>query len=213
MPEQIQTSFIPKAPITASAKPAQTAPVGFMTVLALILALASVAAFAGAFAYKEVLTQKVAVAKSSVDRLKEDMSLENLRELEHLNTSLINAKKILASHVSSNRIFALLQQTTIPAVRYSSFNFKGAEVAVKGSARTYEDIAAQAAVFKTMTDKITTANFSDFTVDKITNVVNFNLSLTIAPEAFRYLGEAAPLPVETPATSTATGGSSIVPNP
>ena len=205
MPGEIQTSFIPKAPLT-SAKPASQSSVGLMTVLGLILLLTSVAALGGAIAYKAVLAQEVENIKILIASKKDEMPAANLQDIERLNNSLTNANRLLDSHVSSNRIFKLLQDTTIPAVRYTSFNFSGTEVAVKGTARTYEDVAAQAKVFEGMTQSITSFAFSDFTVDQATKIVSFNLALTVAPEAFRYLGESTPTtPVSLlGATSTAT---------
>lgn len=189
MPGEIQTSFIPKAPITASAKPAQSSSVGMMTVISLILALSSVIVFGGTFAYKEVLKKEVDGVKASIASKKADMPLANLKQIEQLNISLNNARNLLNAHVSTNRIFTLLRETTVPPVRYSSFNFDGTEVKIKGSARNYGDVAAQARVFDGMKDKITAFQFSDFTVDKTTNTVTFSLALTVAPEAFRYIAE------------------------
>ena len=204
MPGEIQTSFIPKTPITSSAKPASQSSVGLMTIIGLILLLTSAAALGGAFAYKAVLAQEVENIKALIVSKKDEMPAANLQEIERLNNSLTNANRLLDSHVSSNRIFKLLQDNTIPAVRYTSFNFSGTEVVVKGTARTYEDVAAQAKVFDGMTQSITSFAFSDFTVDQTTKIVSFNLALTVAPEAFRYLGESTPTTPVSPSSATST---------
>lgn len=206
MPGEIQTSFIPKTPITASAKPASQSSVGLMTVLGLVLLLTSVAVLGGALAYKAVLIQEVADIKVRIASKKDEMPAANLQEIERLNNSLVNANRLLDGHVSSNQIFKLLQDNTIPAVRYTSFSFKGNEVQVKGTARTYEDVAAQAQVFDGMTESITAFTFSDFTVDQTTKTVSFSLVLTVASDVFRYAGESTPTtPIVPPnPTSTAT---------
>lgn len=188
MPGEIQTSFIPKAPITASARPAQQSSVGFMTVIGLILALSSAAVFGGAFFYKTIIGQRVADVQGRIESLKSEMPIENLKKIEATSISLSNAKNLLEKHVSSNRVFSLLASSTVPSVRFTSFDFKGDEVSVKGATKSYEDVAAQAQIFESeaMKSKILSYEFSDFTVDKITNTVTFSLALTVAPAAFRY---------------------------
>ncbi len=213
MPGEIQTSFIPKAPITAAAKPAERSSVGFMTVISLILVLASVAVFGGALAYKQILTKEISDIKSRIASLRAEMPLANLREIERLHNSLVNADILLTNHVSANRIFTLLQDSTIPAVRYSNFNFSDDQVKVKGTARSYEDVAAQAKVLATMKDKITAFEFSDFTVDKTTNIVSFSLVLTVSPDAFRYVGDLAGSAVLPVLTTGTTSAASTTPNP
>ncbi len=207
MPGEIQTSFIPKAPITATARPAQSSSVGFMTVISLILVLSSMAVFAGALAYQQFLHQEVNNIKDRIVSLKQEMPVANLQEIERLHAMITNADSLLGRHVSSNRIFTLLQDTTIPAVRYTNFSFNGTEVKIKGTARTYEDIAAQARVFVDLKEAIKEAVFSDFTVDKNTNLINFSLALTIAPSAFSYDGnfaESTALPLPETVTGQAT---------
>ncbi len=187
MPGEIQTSFIPKSPMTGQAKPSEPASVGLMTVIGLILALASTAVFGGALIDQAMIKADIAITDQSIAKLRAEMPLKNLQDIERLNASLNNAKSLLAVHVSASRVFDLLQSLTVPTVRYTNFNFSGATIKVKGLARTYEDIAAEAEVLKSRSEAITKFDFADFTIDQKTKEVLFNLTLTVAPEAFRYV--------------------------
>lgn len=207
MPGEIQTSFIPKTPVvTTAATPAPQQPsVGIVTVISLVLALTSVAIFVGATAYRIVLQQDIDAKNQQISDLKDNMPPERLKQIERLDTTLSNSKKLLDNHVSVSSVFNLLQSLTIPSVRYLSFNFAGNEVRLKGNARTYEDIAAQAEVLKNNKKTIPTFNFSDFTVDQKTKLVSFNLVLTVAREAFLYKTVASTtVPVRTATTTMAT---------
>ena len=200
---EIQTSFIPKTPIsTPASRPIKEKSVGLVTVVTLILALTSVAVWTGAFLYKNILTIGIASAKKSLELVKQDMPLANLARIDDLNSRLNQAETLLDRHVSSSQVFNLLQAMTIPQVRFTSFTFSGSEVRVKGLARGYEDIAAQAKVFKTNQSRIANFTFSDFDLDQSGRVV-FNLALTIAPNELRYAaGASIPASTNSPAATT-----------
>lgn len=205
MAGEIQTSFIPKAPIaTAAYRPAsRPSSVGFMTVIGLILVLSSVAIFGGAFVWQEVRKQELEATLGSIKTLKDGMPISDLQRIERLNASLNNANTLLNGHVSANSIFTVLQANTVPRVRYTSYSFKGSEVEVKGTAPNYSEIVAQANQLKKITT-LKSFDFADFTVNPQTKLVNFSLALSFAPEAYKYTAQgfsSGTLPV---ATTTVT---------
>jgi hypothetical protein len=94
---------------------------------------------------------------------------------------------LINNHISVAPIFRqALNSLTIDNVGYQSFKFNPKGVTILGSARSYEDVAYQAQVFKDQgKGKITSFNFYDLDLDQNGNVV-FKLDMTLDPSILSF---------------------------
>jgi hypothetical protein len=223
MPNEIQSSFIPKQNLTKTVN-RPTMPVGLLTLVAFLILGVSVLMFAGAFAYKQLLYQEINRKCSgssdkgcglvaSIERERERLDYTLLTRFRRFDAKSKIAKEILDKHATLMPVFKLLNDTTLETIQYTKFTFTPAGINLEGVASSYEDIALQSQVFGARNKEIKSFIFSGLDLDQRGNVV-FKLLMTIDPAILSYraytAGAAAPEataeqeevvvpPIETPA--------------
>jgi hypothetical protein len=199
MPNELQSSFIPKQNLTKTVTRRQ-APVGLLTLLAFLILGVSVLLFAGAFAYKQLLYQEInrkcssnskgcgLVASIELERKKLDYDL--LKRFRQFDAKSKIAKSVLDKHATMLPLFTLLNKTTLETIQYTRFTFTPAGVNIEGVATSYEDIALQSQVFGDHPKEIKSFIFSGLNLDQRGNVT-FKLLMTIDPSILSYRAYAA----------------------
>lgn len=121
----------------------------FMTLAALMLAV-SLALFASAFFYKQLLQKQRSAVEDSLKRLEADFEPSLLVELGRTSSILSSARTLLGNHVSVSRIFQFIEENIFDDVRFSTFsyNVENNMLKMNGQARSYASLAEQAAVFE-----------------------------------------------------------------
>lgn len=201
MENQIPTSFIPKQAIVSKPAPERAsggAGMGLVTTLSFLVLFVSIALAGGVFSYKMMLQSNInrpcpsttqietsgcgLLASLEVD--KRNLDRELLLEMERFDAKLKTAKGVLAGHITLIPFFDRLGRLTLKTVQFSSFDIKDGVVTMKGSTRTYENVAVQANLFNTE-KSFKDILFSDLDVNAAGNVA-FKVTFKVAPEMLAY---------------------------
>jgi hypothetical protein len=109
--------------------------------------LVSIMSYLGlAYAYKPSLDTREAEIKNEVQAQSRKISTSRQEEIVAFYSQINNVEKLISSHVLSSRIFALLEEKTLPTVAYVRFGFTAQtnEVKLTGTTKVFEDINKQA---------------------------------------------------------------------
>lgn len=183
-----QTSFIPKKSLSKDAAPREE-PIGVFALLATLIFFVSLLGGVGVYFYKILLTNTIKSDSASLERAQKAFEPSLIVELERLNTRIEVAKEILANHIVVTPIFKLLENSTIPDVRYTkfSYDYMGADkinLNLDGQARSYAFVAVQSDTLgknKYLKEYV----FSNLNLDNVGNVT-FNLSATLDSSLLSY---------------------------
>ena len=162
---------------------------GFLTFVAVVIFLLSVAGWGGAWLYKSFTTSEVAKLKVSLQREREAFEPRLLAVFEELDKKLIAGEELIGRHTTLVPFFETLEQLTLPTVRYTNFNYEltsmgGHQFTLSGEAVNYASIALQSdslAQHPQIIDPI----FSDFRVTQ-TGTVAFALRFGANPGLISY---------------------------
>ncbi|MCC7469995.1 MAG: hypothetical protein IT284_02570 [Bacteroidetes bacterium] len=185
MDKEFQTSFVPKKSLVEKETTRARGSIGgLFNIIALVLFIASILAAGAAYFYRSSIEDKIAEYKVSLDRARNAFEPTLITKLQELDKRMMAATEILNNHVAVSPIFELLEDMTLPTVRYSDFSYEFnrenknlVDVKMSGEAKGYNYIALQADLFgdnKFIKNPI----FSDFTLDQLGNV-DFALTFTV----------------------------------
>jgi len=189
MDKEFQTSFIPKKTMVENPKRIKSGG-GFFNLIAFVLFLASLLSIGGVYFYRNSIQNDIEEYRDSLIRARGSFEPGLIRELQILDKRLNAANTILDKHVAVTPIFVLLQEITLPTVRYSDFTYSLDErsnlvnVEIKGESRGYHFIALQADLFS-KNKFIKNPIFSKFSLDQVGNV-DFNLTFSVDRSLVSY---------------------------
>ncbi len=189
MDKEFQTSFIPKKTVIEAPKKIRSGG-GVFNLLAFIVFLIALASAGGAYLYRSSVKTDIAEYKKSLNIAKQQFEPSLITELQILDKRLNAATTILTKHIAVSPIFELLQEITLPTVRYSDFAYKIDDktnlvsVQMKGEAKGYNFIALQADLFSE-NKFIKNPIFSDFVLDQSANI-DFNLTFSVDKSLVSY---------------------------
>jgi hypothetical protein len=151
MDGKFQPSFIPKKSLIVSDKPVRHGSFGFLTLIAVTLLLASLAAAGGVVAWQKLLAVKIQQNEETLKKTRDQFDPALIQELKRMNTRIEVAKDLLNNHLSVSSFFALLSELTLKSVRFKNFSYsiQGNKVSVtmRGDADNYKAVALQSDVF------------------------------------------------------------------
>lgn len=182
----MKPSLIPKTSLAAKSiyRPRKTS---FLAVFSVGVFFLSVGLLAGGYFYKGFLEGRIKELNDTLKRTEAEFEPASIEELARTSELIKNSKVILAEHKIPSKVFLLLENLTLPSVRFSSFSFGEKDgqysVLMNGEAKSYTAIAEQAAVFS-KSALVEKASFSNFALKSEGNV-SFNVSLIINPEVLK----------------------------
>lgn len=184
MDQEFQTSFIPKK--TAAPKAVRTSShVGLFNTIAFVILLVSVVLAGGSYLYRDSLSQKVDEMKNSLTLARNIFEPQLLEDLRRLDRRLQAATTILGSHLAVSPIFEVLQDITLPGVRYIEFTYEIdtvnqniVHVFMTGEALSYDVITLQADLFS-KNRFIRNPIFSNFALNR-EGRIDFDLSFDVS---------------------------------
>jgi len=191
------TSFIPKRPVTteAIASPTSNRAVGLLSVITVIIVLATIVSFAGVYLYEKTLTSQQTKLTQSIGEARDGIGTDFLASMKRLNARIDGVKALIANHIVVSPIFAALEKTTLRSVQYRSFGYEFitdagtktqmVKVNIDGTAKSYSVIALQSDAYLESA-LIKNPVFSNLTVDEKTGAINFKLSFTVNPSDLSY---------------------------
>lgn len=186
MDQEFQTSFIPKktlSPETPSVSRGSS--FGLVNVVAFIIMIVSLLVAGGAYLYRDTLSQRVNEMKLSLERAQNIFEPEFLQELQTFDKRIQAAEKILENHIAVSPIFEVLQEITLPTVRYIDFTYEidalnpnVVHVSMSGEAVSYDAVTLQADLFS-KNRFIRNPIFSNFSLARTGNV-EFDLMFDVS---------------------------------
>lgn len=189
MDKEFQTSFIPKKTVIEGPKKVRSGG-GVVNLFSFIIFIASILSVGGAYLYRESVKTDITEFKKSLAIAKNQFEPSLITKLQILDKRLNAATTILDQHVAVSPIFELLQDSTLPTVRYSDFTYdidsttNLVNVEMKGEAKGYNFIALQADLFNE-NKFIKNPIFSDLVLDQNGNV-DFNLTFSVDKSLVSY---------------------------
>ncbi len=192
MDPQIPTSFIPKRPITSDAALPEhrSRAVGLLSLITVIIVVATVVSFAGVYLYEKTLSTQKTKLEQSINDARNGIGTEFLTDMKRLNARITGVKALLQSHVVVSPIFAALEETTLRSIQYKKFSYEFrtdpgtksqvVRVSLDGTGKNYSTIALQSDAFAQST-VIRNPVFSNLTVDDKNGTVGFQLAFDVDP--------------------------------
>ncbi len=193
MPPEIQTSFIPKKPVTEE-RVSQTRSFNILGFLAIIIFFASVAAAGGFYFYKTILSNQITDMSQSLERSKAAFEPSLISDLSSLDKRLNSSKEVLGGHIAVSPIFKSLEQLTLKSIRFTKFSYalsqdgsKKIEIKMSGQtapSKGYYPIALQSNKLsenKYVEDIV----FSNLSLTQ-GGGVSFDLTFSVSPEFMLY---------------------------
>lgn len=194
MESGIQSSFIPHeaAAQRAPGVPKAAGGIGeLLTLIALVLFVASAALGIGVFLYDQYLATSSTSKLDQLQRAKAAFEPSLILELTRLDDRMSSAGHLLGSHVGPSAFFHSLEQATLETVAFKTLEFNANDplkmsIKMAGVARSVNSIALQADLFS-KNGVITSPIFSD--IDRNIDGVHFNLTALVNPSAINYVRE------------------------
>jgi hypothetical protein len=186
MDPQPPTSFIPKKPLVGEARSGGG---GLLTLLAVLIFVASLVAAGGAFAYGKYLDKALADKDTSLKKAEGAFDTASIIDLSRLDIRLGQARDLLASHVAPSGVFTFLSATTLERVQFTSLTLDigtdgSAKILLNGVADSFSSLALQSDQFssaKVLRDVV----FSGISTDAAGRVT-FSLSASVDPSILSY---------------------------
>lgn len=203
------SSFTPKGNFNATTAPGVSyvkAGAGVFFKFSAFLFFASLAVFGFSFWYKNNLNRQITELTPSLERAKEVLDKDFIKQAEDASNKISSAESIVSSHRRASNVFDLLEGLTYQEIRFTQFSYKysppssasfeqsgvpdsstgevkslSASIALElsGEAKSYTALAKQAAILS-KDEKIKEASFSNFSLTE-KGGVTFSLKMIIDP--------------------------------
>jgi hypothetical protein len=204
METKFQTSFIPKKPILMQGSNISVSrSINIFSILATILFIVALLSVGAVSAYKFYVNDSIAKIKIALEQKKASLELDLVRELVGLDGRFSASKQILNDHVAFSKLLSALDGATLKSVRFLELKFNTQSgkpsIEIKGEARNYSTVAAQAESFNNMKE-ISSPVFSGLDLDEKGNV-KFSMQANLNMKELSYSGDeiltpSAPVPLE-----------------
>lgn len=186
MPENFQTSFIPKTPFAPLPDRVVVDDIhrgpGFLGILAYFLLFISVAVSGGILWYRTSISQAIDRDLLLLEKAETTLDQKLLQDVRNLDNRIAISQRIMDRHYSVAYILDLLGKETTPSVQFESFRFALEEgnyvVQLDGFAKNYTAIAEQSRSFSErpyFKDHL----FSGIALDDMKEQVRFKLEIVV----------------------------------
>ncbi|MBI4128943.1 MAG: hypothetical protein HY460_02720 [Parcubacteria group bacterium] len=188
-PQTSQQTFIPRqVPTSSGARREGQGIADLIVLVSIVLFVASSALAAGVFLYGEYLKSSAASKLNQLERAKAAFEPSLIHELSRLDDRMRAAGDVLGRHLSLSAFFAMLEQSTIETISFTSLDFEAVDqqhmnIRMDGVAGSVNSIALQADLFS-KSGMIASPIFSN--IDREIDGVHFSLSAILNPEAVNY---------------------------
>jgi hypothetical protein len=190
MEVKMQTSFIPKKPITEDRSGGSG--VSLFLLLSIIIFIISGALVAGVWLWQKSLLSQIEKAKADLVAAKESYEEDTINPLIRLNDRIEESKSLLKNHLAISPVFIMLEKNVLQNVRLKSmkFSYAGADkirIDLSGMATSYDVLSKQSDAFgnEGLREYISEPVISDFnpTAD---GSISFNFSALVNPNLILY---------------------------
>ncbi|OGF69780.1 hypothetical protein A3C73_03315 [Candidatus Giovannonibacteria bacterium RIFCSPHIGHO2_02_FULL_44_11] len=114
------------------------------------------------FAYKGLLARQLDQQRQILSDLQVQFEPSLVAQLEHVASTITNAKMLLNKHLFITPVFNFLEKHTLPDVSFSSFNYSADKktLTLNGEAPSYTEISAQIKTFQNQ-QEVAAASFAN----------------------------------------------------
>ncbi len=190
MESKIQSSFIPKKPITSGkVRPQHNFQGGIIFFLSLFLLLGVVAVSAGLFFYKGFLEQNITRKDKELQTARASFAPAQLNELKRLDLRINTAQDLLNKHNAPTLLFDLLEELTLKTVQFRDLKYLilpdgRSSISMTGEARSFASVALQSDAFN-KERSIEEPIFSNLDVNQNGNAL-FDVSAFVGSDSMSY---------------------------
>lgn len=155
MEPKFQKTFIPKRPVVGNQGQTQKAYKPKTSILSVLITLIFIVVLAGAgglFGFKKYLESRILEKDMQLQENIEQLQPDVIEEMAELDRQIKLSERILSNHLVPSKFFELLEENTLQAVQFQSFEFISvpggeSEIFMVGIAPNYETVALQSDVF------------------------------------------------------------------
>ena len=146
----MQTSFIPKKPITESR--VASSGVSLFLLLSIILFITAVTLALGVWLWQKSLISQIEKDKAALVAAKDSYEEDTINNLVRLNNRIEESKTLLSQHLAVSPVFTLLEENTLKNVRLKNMKFSDGidgkiNVNLSGTAASYDVLSKQSDAF------------------------------------------------------------------
>ena len=143
-----EPSFIPKTLPDRLNKIKE--PMGVLMFVGLLVFVFSLLSLGGLFLYNRALGNQVNDLVGSIKRLEADFDRDSIFELSRTAEAIDIAKEVLSRHSYLSNLFLMIEENTLPEIRYSRLAFEASnnKVTLSTEAKSYTALAHQREIFR-----------------------------------------------------------------
>ncbi len=152
METKFQTSFIPKASLTAPTQPRRRGAITFLMFFGMVVFFTSVALALGSYVWLKILTNQSKQLASDLAANEKAFEPNTIEEYVRLDSRIDNAKKLIDKHISLSSFLDLLGRETLKTISFADFKYLAdpsgdISVEMAGRGASYNSVAFQAKEF------------------------------------------------------------------
>ncbi len=162
---------------------------GVVSVLGTTLFVVTLIASIGVYGYEKYLEGAIAGMDTKLEEARNSLDPDLIKKLTQTNSQFVSASALIAQHQVPSSFLDLLSKVTLKTVRFLSLGYETdkdgiVSIKMKGSARSYATIAAQA---KVMNDEplLISPQFSNLDLNKEGDVT-FDFKASVDKKAISY---------------------------
>lgn len=194
MDPKMQSSFIPKTPISVDRGSHTSSSVNLFFLISVLVFIFSLAVGAFFFFYNANQQKQIdALSASLIASGKKDFSDTDVNAWTELDKRTQAASELLQRHYAVSSLFRLLQELTVKNVRFTRFDFTvkddGVEktslaLGLSGEGRSYNAVSYQSDVMKA-SESLEDALFSNIRLDEKGSIL-FSMKASVDPALTSY---------------------------
>lgn len=190
MEPKFQSSFIPKKPVSDSAK--MLGPVtknrNIFSVLATFIFTITLLVSAGLFVYQKMIESKISKADLEISDVRNAFEADKIRDLIDASSRLNSITKLLENHYVVSEVLILLQNLTVRNMRFDNFSYRNTDgkptISMDSEALSYNAVANQRDVF-IQSGLMSDVLFTGFNLSE-TGQVRSKFTAVISPKLVSY---------------------------
>ena len=190
MDVKMQTSFIPKKPITETRMSGSG--VSLFLLLSIILFIVSITLAGAVYLWQKKLVGQIETAKASLAAAKDSYEEDTINPLIRLNDRIEQSKILLTKHIAVSPVFLMLQKIILRNIQLKDMKFAYGtdgkiKITLSGTAQSYDALSRQSDAFGSDTLKpfISAPVVSDFS-PTANGSISFNFNATVDPKLVSY---------------------------
>lgn len=189
MDPRLQSSFIPKKPLTEDRVYRSSGRTSVFLVVSIIIFIVALAGSFGVFFLNQYQERIIATKDKDLLKTQDDLSGNLIKDLGRLDQRIEASDALLKQHISVSSVFKLLQELTAKSIRFNDLNYSivppdTIKLTLKGEGRSFNAVSFQSDVFRA-SQSLKNPLFSDVRLDD-KGAVLFSIETGVDPALVLY---------------------------